>query len=97
MSRLVNWLFSKEDYESVRLSFWWVVLVFGILWICIGGVATLVVTFPDFMLWYAELSFSNQMAYSFGFPGVIVIVIALIVIMIIEPSPFETYQKVDGK
>ena len=97
MSRIIDWLFSKEDYESVRLSFWWVALVFGVMWICAGAIAVFVDTFPDVIQWYMELSFSDQMAFVFGYPGVIIIVLCLIVIMILEPSPYETYQKVDGK
>ena len=97
MGRITNWIFSKEDYETVRFSFWWVALIFGIVWICAGAIAVFVDAFPDVITWYWGLSFSDQMAAVFGYPGVIIIVLCLIVIMILEPSPYETYQKVDGK
>lgn len=75
-----------------RLTLGFTTLAVGVIWLCIGIVFTFVNGFPEIMVWYSGLSYIDQMAYTFGVPGAVLILISTFIIIVSTP-PFVHQQE----
>lgn len=93
MSRLIDWIFGKQDFEYVQFTFWGAVLLIGFAWLITGVLITCFYEFPGMIAWYMGLKFSDQMALIFGVPSVVIILAAVCALTINDSNIYETFQR----